>query len=116
MAGTTVVQRRTSDNRVWIVRLATTALASFWLALVYAHVSASQDATQTDKSGTLPSMGISDKIPAVLTISVSRSERLVAQGSGFLISPEGESVTNVHVLREGDRAAVETEDSACAIV
>ncbi len=54
--------------------------------------------------------GLSDKLPAVLTIIMSRGGKDVSQGSGFLINGEGDAVTNVHVLREGDHGRAELGD------
>jgi S1-C subfamily serine protease len=54
--------------------------------------------------------GYSEKLPAVLTIIMSKGGKDVSQGSGFLINQGGEAVTNVHVLRRGDKGRVELGD------
>jgi len=70
----------------------------------------SQPNQNSSPSATKSELNVGMLSPAVMTIYVYRGKDLYAQGSGFLIDDSGTAVTNVHVLKDGDRADVELGD------
>ena len=110
IAGTRVIIRKHTGSKIWTLRLAFTALATLGIAYVTnsrAHLIHSEQSTAEMPSGHL---ALSKELPAVLTISLFDNDKEVGQGSGFLINQQGDAVTNVHVLRLGDRAEVQLGD------
>src|SRR5207253_2650857 len=47
---------------------------------------------------------------AIVTIVMGNENRPIAQGTGFLVSPDGAIATNYHVIAEGSLGAVKFSD------
>src|ERR1035438_5600276 len=79
--------------------------------LLVATMSA-QNAPNASKAGRLDIPAISRKANGAV-VSIIMSDRKgypIAQGSGFLISKDGQVVTNYHVIRNGSSAVVKFPD------
>jgi S1-C subfamily serine protease len=85
--------------------------------LLVAAMSA-QNAPSTNKGGRLDIPAISREANgAVVSIVVSdKNGHPVAQGSGFLISKDGQVVTNYHVIKNGSSAVIKFPDGAFFVV
>src|SRR5450631_284999 len=85
--------------------------------LLVAAMSA-QNAPSKNKGGRLDIPAISREANgAVVSIVVSdKNGRPVAQGSGFLISKDGQVVTNYHVIKSGSSAIIKLPDGAFFVV
>jgi len=85
--------------------------------LLVAAMSA-QNAPSTNKGSHLDIPAISREAHgAVVSIVVSdRNGHPVAQGSGFLISKDGQVVTNYHVIKSGSSAIIKLPDGAFFVV
>jgi V8-like Glu-specific endopeptidase len=77
-----------------------------------------QNAPSTNKGGRLDIPAISREAHgAVVSIVVSdKNGHPVAQGSGFLISKDGQVVTNYHVIKNGSSAVIKFPDGAFFVV
>ena len=91
-----------------------------YMAVVLLLVAAmsAQNAPSTNKGARLDIPAISREAHgAVVSIVVSdKNGHPVAQGSGFLISKDGQVVTNYHVIRNGSSAVIKFPDGAFFVV
>lgn len=112
MAHSRVVRRKEAKRMSQTVRIAVLLVAVGIVAYAGAKLGSQrkiQDSLAVTGKASLDR--ITNQMPAVLTIfCYDRKDKIVPQGSGFLISAEGVGVTNFHVLNGAYRAEAELGD------
>ena len=106
------------DNAGLRPRWEGTSMKYMAVVLLLVAAMSAQNAPSTNKGARLDIPAISREAHgAVVSIVVSdKNGHPLAQGSGFLISKDGQVVTNYHVIRNGSSAVIKFPDGAFFVV
>ena len=112
MAHSRVVRRKEAKRISQTIRIAVLLVAVAIVAYAGAKLGSPRKIQDSQVVAGNESLDlITRQMPAVLTIfCYDRKDKIIAQGSGFLVSADGLGVTNFHVLNSAYRAEAELGD------